>query len=678
MKVKLYFCLFVGIGLAYCFFPKNKTKDSRNTVLLNRVVKQVQERHFVEIPIDDNFSELMFKQFIKKLDPDKIFFTQVDIQNLHEHQHSIDEEITNGTFKFFNQATKLLNENIIKVEAYCQNEIDHDIDIYSNEVFNLKNKKSEYAKDDMELQNYWRKKIKHKLIHQLSLIEKGATKISIENQKKKALSKVEKYYQNKFKKYKSIDEQKHFQQYLQAFLNLHDAQSAYMTPQEKEEWDLRIGRSLTGIGVNLNIINEYPQITKITTGGPAWKTGKVNVGDVILKISHTDGTFVDTWGMQIKEFLSYLKGAKGSPVNLQLQKTNGEIELVEIIRDELKMELAMSFILNSADDDRRIGYLMLPRFYSGGEDAAYDVSQELELLKANKVDGIIFDVRNNRGGYSNIAIDIMGYFLEEGVVMQTQARNQKRRLLKDDDAYVSFKGDLVVLVDSYSASASELFAGTMQDYNRGVIVGSKATFGKGSMQHFFDLDAEADGEFLELGSLKLTTSRFYTGCGNTPQTTGIIPDIQIPDDETYITSGERRYDNSIPTELSEKTICTQTVNNVENMEALKENSAKRIAKNKRFQIAEKKALAIKEEQESTTIPLNYDAFKRYQANRFKPEEFDHKIFTKIPDFQVSVAPQEIVGRDSVAVSRDTRWINKLERDPYVQECYWIMLDCLDS
>jgi len=188
------------------------------------------------------------------------------------------------------------------------------------------------------------------------------------------------------------------------------------------------------------------------------------------------------------------------------------------------------------------------------------------------------------------------------------------------------------------------------------------------MQHFYNLDTDVNNEFLTLGSLKLTTSRFYSGCGNTPQTKGINPDIQLPDDEKYIVSGERNMYNPIPTEETEKTICQQEVNNVANLTALQEASAKRVSASKPFKVAESKAIAIKEHQEATSIPLNYKAYKNHLANKFKPKQYDDKIFAKIKDFEVTVAPQELKGRSSVETSRDERWIKRLESDPYVQEC----------
>ncbi len=678
MKLKLPFFFLIGLGFIYCSFQHENPKESRQTVLLSQVLKTVQQKHFRDIPIDDKFSELMYHQFFKKLDPDKLFITLEDIEKLKSHQHSIDEELKNGTFQFFDQAIALIKEKINKAEAFCNSEITEDIDIYENEIITIKNVKSNYADNDTALKDYWRKKVKHNLVNQLYIAEKNDENFSLETQKEAILKKVAKHYEHKFNEYRSADHQKYFQYYLQAFLDLHDAQSTYMTQEEKDEWDLQAGRSLTGVGVNLNIINDYPQILKVTAGGPAWKSKKIKVGDVILKVSHSDGTLVDTWGMDIKTFLSYFKGEKGTAVTLHVQKITGNIEVVEIVRDEIKMDLAMSFILNSSVHNRRIGYIMLPRFYGGGEDAAFDVAQEIDMLKANKVDGIVFDVRSNRGGYSNMAIDIMGYFLKSGIVMQTQARDQNRRMLDDEDGYVRYEGDLVVLVDSYSASASELFAGTMQDYKRGIVVGSKATFGKGSMQRFYNLDTEVNGEQLTLGSLKLTTARFYTGCGYTPQTNGIIPDIQLPDDESFIVSGERRWDNSIPTEKTERSVCKQDVNVVDNLEELKEKSTARIEKNHSFRAAKEKAHAIAKLQRSNTIQLHYDRFKNSQNNRFKERSYDQRIFSSTSGFSVAVPPQDIEGRDSISINRDDRWIKKLERDPYVYECYLIMLDALNS
>ena len=281
---------------------------------------------------------------------------------------------------------------------------------------------------------------------------------------------------------------KRLHEYVNAYLKIHDVQTEFLSKIEKEKWEEDFTRTLVGVGANLQIVNEYPQITELTIGGPLWKSQKAEKGDVILEIKEENQASINVLGLSMKEVIQLLRGKIGTTVRLTLKKENASVEEVAIERDKIDLDRVMSFLLEDRLQKRKVGYIRLPRFYGGKEGCAAHVLEHLELLKANDIEGIVFDVRNNKGGASRQAIEVMGYFLKEGIVMQAQYKGGGERIFEDSDGVASYEGQLLVLTNSRSGSASELFAGTMQDYGRAVIVGGRATFGKGTIQRFVDLE----------------------------------------------------------------------------------------------------------------------------------------------------------------------------------------------
>jgi len=480
-----------------------------------------------------------------------------------------------------------------------------------------------------------------------------------------------------FQAIKKITPQDRLEQYVDAYLKIHDVQTEYLSKAKKEEWDNRINRLMVGIGIQLEIVNELPKIKEVVIGGPAWKTNQLSAESVILKVAEEEADFVDLIGLTMSEILELIKGKQGSKVRLSIKKPNGNIEEITITRDKIELELAKSFLLKDKNSAYDIGYIRLPRFYAGEEGCAVHVHNQIKALKAKKTDGIIFDLRNNKGGYARGAIDIMSYFLEGGPVMQTKHKDGNHRIIEDEDGSILWDGPLIVLVNSNSGSASELLSGTMQDFKRGIIVGSPATFGKGTMQRFLDVIIEENETTKSIGEIKMTVGAFYPASGRSTQYFGIQPDIVLPDDFLYIKSGERAYKHTLKTENLPFTETIQKVNQFENLDKIKNLSNQRVQNNKQFKMAMTKAKTLKENQEKTKMPLAFNSFKDYQKQQQIQQNQYQEIFQPIDNFQVDFIAQSSTQLENDAISnKKEKWINRIQQDPYIYECFWIMNDMI--
>jgi len=647
------------------------TQDAEK--LMPEIVQAVQENHFNPRAIDDQLSQDIFDYYIESLDTQKEFFTQEDVEQLSKHQLSLDEDIINNNFEFFNTAVSHLENGIAKAEKYSNQLLNNSFDFSIKENLEINFSKLAYAKNDKALKDRWRKKMKKYILDQLYIEEKNNPSLEEEKLILNAKDNVKKLLAIKINKLKNIKDRERIEGYANAFLKVQDYQSTYMSPKEKSDWNDKYQRSFVGIGTRLLIENGYPYVEEVIVGGPVWKAKSLEIKDVILKVKEKNKEAVDLIGKPMVEIISLLKGEKGTSIYLTVKKDDASIEEVEIIRDKIDFDLAMSFLLEDKESKQKIGYIRLPRFYSGDPGSAVHVLKEIETLKANKVEGIIFDVRNNTGGSSGVCRDMIGYFLKDGIYMQTNRGDGDINQYSDNDPAVQYEGELLIMTNSRSGSASELFSGTLQDYKRALIVGSESTFGKGSMQNFIEMNSEENAS--KFGEIKMSVGLFYTASGRSPQSTGIIPDITLTDDSKYVPSGERAQAFSMPADALPKTKVSQDINVVENINQLKTKSNQRTKSNKRFQLADKKAKQLLEIEESNLIALDIDGYKKQKDSKADLEIEFEEIFSDIKDFEVSF-DETPFAQDSASIINRERWINTIKSDPYIYECYQIMSDMI--
>ena len=351
---------------------------------------------------------------------------------------------------------------------------------------------------------------------------------------------------------KDLDREDWFSIYLNVIAERFDPHTSYFAPEEKEKFDVSMSGKFFGIGARLQKKNDYVEITELISGGPAWRNKELEAGDLILKVAQGNGQPVDIGGMKLDEVVKKIKGPKGTEVRLTVKKVDGSVKVIKIVREEVEIEetYAKSSVVNK--DGNLFGVIYLPKFYIDFEnkdsrDAAKDVALEVDRLKKQGVQGIALDLRDNGGGSLKTVIDIAGLFIEKGPVVQVKSAGKSKEVLSDTDSKIQWDGPLVIMINNFSASASEILAAAIQDYNRGIIIGSTQSYGKGTVQNVIDLNQFVRNNSMgDLGAFKMTTQKFYRINGGSTQLKGVSSDDVMPDKYSYIKIGERDADNAMP------------------------------------------------------------------------------------------------------------------------------------
>jgi carboxyl-terminal processing protease len=463
-----------------------------------------------------------------------------------------------------------------------------------------------------------------------------------------------------------------FSTYLNSITEAFDPHTAYFAPRTKKEFDESLSGKLEGIGARLFMKNDYIKISELISGGPAWRAGELEVGDIILKVAQGDEEPLDVVGMRLSKAIEFIKGKKGTEVRLTLKKIDGNIEVISIIRDIV--ELQETFVKSSVieKDGKKFGVINLPKFYidfkdSQARNCAKDMAIEIERLKKENIEGILIDLRNNGGGSLPAVIEMAGLFIKDGPIVQVKYKNEKPIVQKDRDKSVLWDGPMVVLTNELSASASEIFAAAMQDYKRAVIIGSKQTYGKGTVQNVLNLNQYYKSDD-DLGGMALTIQKFYRINGGSTQLEGVKPDVILPSRYTYMNIGEKDFDNPLAWDKIPKANYNQW-DEYTNFSNAINNSIERINKNPQFLLIDSHAKWLKEVQDDTTIYLSYDAYKddlnnhSEESKRFKDL---YKYKTNLT-FDSPLYEQSIIENDSILGKKRIAWHKNLSKDAYIEE-----------
>jgi carboxyl-terminal processing protease len=472
-----------------------------------------------------------------------------------------------------------------------------------------------------------------------------------------------------------------FAVYINSIAVRFDPHTSYFAPDEKERFDVSMSGKLEGIGARLQKKNDFTEITELISGGPAWRGKQLEAGDVILKVAQGDGEAVDVVGMRIDDVVKKIKGPKGTEVRLTVKKTDGTIKIITIIRDEIEIE--ETYLKSSIVEKNglKYGIIYLPKFYINFEnvdsrDAGKDMAIEVERLKNEGVSGIVLDVRDDGGGSLKTVVDIAGLFIEQGPIVQIKSAAGKKEVLYDRDKKVQWEGPLVVMVNSFSASASEILAAAIQDYKRGVILGSKQTYGKGTVQNVIDLNQFVKTNGMgDLGALKTTTQKFYRINGGSTQLEGVSSDIVMPDKYAYVKAGERDLDNAMLWDKIEPADFS-IWNKQTNFELAITNSKKRLEQNKQLKLIDENAKWINDRSEDDVYSLKMDKFKEEQlsleetSKKYKPiSEYQNKLnFVSLPYEKTAIQS------DVTLKEKRERWHENLSKDIYVEEALNVLDD----
>ncbi|MFT7335095.1 MAG: carboxyl-terminal processing protease [Porticoccaceae bacterium] len=699
------------------------SNPDKDKLLLELLTFVIEKGHYDPAIIDDKFSKGIYKDYVQALDPSKRFFLQSDIDEFSKYETELDDQLMNKDLTFFSLTYDRLMKRMEESKKIYRGILNTPFDYNVEESFNTDYEKAPYAKSAAELTDRWRKQIKLSTLSSLterlkiqedkskgivdqkvtdslstddqdkSVDKKDKEKIkeggSVEDSKPKSFTELEKETRENAKK--SLDEYFGFMNdlerddwfsiYINSITARFDPHTNYFAPEEKERFDVSMSGKLEGIGARLQKKNDFTEISELISGGPAWRGKQLEAGDLVMKVAQGNELAVDVVGMRLDDVVKKIKGPKGSEVRLTVKKVDGTVKIISIIRDIVEIEETYAKSSVVTKNGLKYGVIYLPKFYidfenKDGRDAGKDIALEVERLKKAGVNGIVLDVRDDGGGSLSTVVDIAGLFIEQGPIVQIKSAGRKKEVLYDRDKKIEWDGPLVIMVNSFSASASEILAAAIQDYKRGVIIGSKQTYGKGTVQNVIDLNQFVrNGDVGDLGALKTTTQKFYRINGGSTQLEGVSSDIVMPDRYAYLKMGERDVENAMPWDKidpAEYAIWDKTAN----FNKAISNSKSRIEQNAQFKLIEENAKWIDSRSEDNTYSLNIKKFKIAQdaieeaAKKFKP------ISKYKNSLQFASLPYEIVetNKDSVLKEKRDRWHEGLSKDVYVEEALNVLDD----
>ena len=684
----------IAISVAmWSFIPKEKASDPEKDKLLIELLTFVIEKgHYNPLAIDDTFSKGVYKDYLEALDPSKRFFLQSDIDEFSKFETQIDDQINNKELTFFDLTYTRLMKRMNDSKAFYEEALAAPIDYKKDESISTDYEKLPYAKNEKELKDRWRKQVKLSTLS--SLVEKEKVqeeKLKTKDNKEtpKSFAELEKETRestlkslnDNFGFIKDLNRDDWFSIYINAIASRFDPHTSYFAPNEKERFDVSMSGKLEGIGARLQKENDFTKITELISGGPAWRGKQLEAGDLVLKVAQGNGEAVDVVGMRLDDVVKKIKGPKGTEVKLTVKKPDGTIKVISIVRDEVEIE--ETYVKSSvvAIDGNKYGIIYLPKFYIDFEnkdsrDAGKDVAIEVERLKKEGVQGIVMDVRDNGGGSLKTVVDIAGLFIDQGPIVQIKSAAGKKEVLYDRDSKVQWDGPLVVMINEFSASASEILAAAIQDYKRGVIVGSKQSYGKGTVQNVIDLNQFVRGStYGDLGALKTTTQKFYRINGGSTQREGVKSDVVMPDKYEYLKMGEKDVDNAMPWDKIDQAdykVWTKQ----HNFDLAITQSKARLASNPQMQLIEDNAKWIDQRSKVNVYSLQMDKFKAEQ----KSLDEKNKKYKPITDYKNELKfmslpyEDEIVKNDTVLKEKRDRWHESLSKDVYVDEALHILND----
>ncbi len=709
-----YLFAFSSVALLAAMFiinPFTGDPKAKEEAIIKAVLAYLDQVHYQPVELNDEFSEKAYDLFIESIDANKRFLTQDDLGKLIDFRLKIDDELENSTLLLFNDANELIESAIDRAENIFEEEIEKTFDFSIEEEIDLDPEKRDYPVDEDAIRDYWRKTLKYdiltkyyrKLDKQEKEIEKRKKQeeegikeskteefevLSKEELLKQSKEDVKENFEDWFKRLNKIRRSDRFESYVNAIMHVFDPHSDYFNPKDKADFDIRMSGKLEGIGARLSVDGDYTKVVSIVPGGPAWRGKELEVDDLISAVKQeNEEETINIEGMRLDDVVSKIRGKKGTKVTLTVKKPDGTYNDVTIERDVVITEEgnAKSVLIDLEGVDRKLGYTYLPSFYAdfktkNGRSCAKDIETELRKLKEQNVDGIILDIRNNGGGSLRDVVDMAGLFVEEGPMVQVKPKTGKPYVLEDEDSSVQYNGPLIIMVNDFSVSASEILAAALQDYNRALIVGSPSTFGKGSVQRFYSLDrVRGANEFKPLGDVKMTIQKFFRIDGTSTQLKGVEADIVLPDSYLYIKRGEKDYDYPLEWTEIEKVDYDQKAFKITEYEKLRKLSDERVKQDEDFKLVLKNAERLKENSDNRVYSLNLDSF----VNQLKTDSEEAKQFKKIGKDEIEgltienlMVDMSYIEADSSRIGRNEDFINQLKKDIYLEETIHIMDDLI--
>lgn len=713
MKKNLAYALLIMlIAVSSCSFTNKIDKsfdtDDKDKLLLDLITYVLERGHYQPTDIDDNFSAKVFKNFFDVIDPTKRYFLEADIQEFEKYKFQIDDQIKNTDLSFFEMVYARLMKRMEEAKGIYKEVLSEPFDFDATESLDIDYKEQGYATSRKELKERWRKQLKYATLgnyhskltaHEVNTATntgQDGEEVDVfeeEIESSKPLTPAEAEAEARENTLNTLDEYFDFVadlqrkdwyvQYLNTIVDVFDPHTFYFAPDDKEKFDTSMSGKFEGIGARLQKKRDQTKIVEVISGGPVWRDQRLEVGDEILKVGQDGETPVDIVGMRLDDAIKFIKGPKGTVVDLTVKKVDGSIVVISITRDVVELEESYAKSAKIIRDDQKFGLINLPKFYVDFEDynqrnAATDVAKEVERLKEAGAQGLILDLRDNGGGSLKTVIEIAGLFIEKGPIVQVRSTGKSPEVYNDRDARIQWDGPLVILVNELSASASEILAAAMQDYKRAIVIGSEQTFGKGTVQNVIPLEnIVRSNEHGDLGAIKLTTQKFYRINGGSTQLEGVKSDVVVPDRYSYIDLGEKDQENPLAWDKIAPASYTPLEGYID-YETTVAKSMERMAQNEQIKLIEENARWIKKGQDENVVSLNYEDFKKeLELNREKA-----KYFKKISDYDSKLTfkslqyEQDLFAQDSVLKEKRIRWHKNLAKDVYVEEAVNVLQDII--
>ena len=674
----------------------NGNPPTKYEKIFQQVADMLEEAHYSPHKIDDNFSKEIFKKFLANLDPDKNILLQSDIRDLKKYETRIDDELHGSSIQFFTAANAIFQKRLTEVSGLYKPLLASPFNYSIDENVIIDGEKLDYPANDAARKEVWRKKLKYlSLERYVDLLDareqnKGTEGFVVKSDadlEKEAREKVSKIMSRNFDRLNNkFTEEERFDMLVNTITTTMDPHTTFFPPVEKRYFNEQMSGRFYGIGASLRSDDGNIKIATLVTGSPAWKSQQIQVGDVVMKVSQGPEEAVDLTGFDVEDAVKLIRGNKGTEVRLTLKKSDGSVKTVTMIRDEIVTDetFAKSAIIN--ENGKKIGFIWLPEFYAdwerpNGARCAMDVAKEISKLKEQHIDGIIMDLRNNGGGSLYDVVQMVGFFIDEGPIVQVRDREGNPTILRDRDRTVLYDGPLAVMVNEFSASASEIFAAAIQDYGRGVIIGSTSTYGKGTVQRNIGLEEGTTGLLAsnnaqDLGTVKLTLQKFYRINGGSTQLKGVTPDIVIPDQLEYLKYREKDNPDALPWDEIKKADYSSSKTYYD-LSTIKSASLGRIDTSKSFNAIKQTSswLSTINDKEYSLNIVKYRAEQKQIKENLKKVDDINKT-APVLDLALIPVDEKKLSEDNDKLERRKQWIKNLGKDLYLNESVNVMNDMI--
>jgi len=692
-KLNILLLLIPFTCLVFCFnAPKND--DEKMSTIMISVKNTLSYLHYAPKPINDAYSKEVYKHYFEMVDPAKRYFLKSDMAEFAQHETKLDDYLNQGDLRFYKLTIDRLYQRVDELDKITQDILAKPIDLNEDETLILEPKAKQHPANTAEMAKEWKKYIKYNILQEMeSLTAKEEAQrekkdsvqrhklqdtiklevLTADEKRTKATQEVKELITDTFRRFKKRSKKDWFTVYMNAYTEVFDPHTNYYSPKNKEEFDSQFKGKIIGIGAVIQEKKGYLYLGPLTIGAPAWKSKQLSEGDKILKVKSKPGEdAVNVVGMLVDEAVRLIRGKEGTKVTLTVEKKDKTVREVTMTREEVAIEdtFARSLVVN-APDGKKYGFIHLPSFNADFEDAkgrnaSDDIKNEIVKLKTQNVRGIILDLRNNGGGSLTEVGDIMGLFMDTGAYVQVKEGTGKIQTLRNKNSTPIWTGPVIIMQNELSASASEILAGAMQDYGRGLVLGSPQSFGKGTVQTFVDLN-----RFLnttdDFGSLKLTIQKFYRVTGESTQRKGIQSDIRMKDFFTYSEIGERYDDHALAWDKIPAADYRPV--NYFAVQALQKSSEARLENNRTYQLIQESAQWKENLDKEESIPLNQAKFNEVMKTR-KEQLKKYKVLQKFNNgLSFTLNPDEVIRekKDEAFRKKTQNWTKNLQRDLYLQE-----------